>query len=352
MKKVTLLALLALLIPWLSGCKKSSPPEKPKQAIVYTIAGTGQADYSNSYGPFSKFNNPIDVAVHTDGTIYITDRNNYRVRKLATDGQVYPFAGSGTFGSADGNVTTASFAMIGQIALDAAGDVYFLDELNPQVRKITAGTTVSGFAGSVNGDFADGPANLARFKRSEGITIDGSGTVYVADTYNHRIRKIKNGQVSTVAGSGTAGYLDGNAAQAQFNNPKGIAIDKQGNIYVCDADNRRIRKITPAGMVTTLAGTGQVGLRNGSGDIAEFYLLGDMVIDKQGNLYVIDAYYIRKITPGGEVSLFAGDGQPGFQDGEARFAHFNLPSGLAIDADGNIYVADSGNNRVRKIIFY
>src|SRR5688572_6732983 len=148
MKKVTLLALLALLAPWLSRCKKSSPPEKPKQAIIYTIAGTGHADYVNNYGPFSKFNNPMDIAVHTDGTIYITDCNNYRVRKLATDGQVYPFAGSGSFGNADGNVTVASFARISKIALDAAGDVYFLDELNPQVRKITAGTTVSRFAGS------------------------------------------------------------------------------------------------------------------------------------------------------------------------------------------------------------
>lgn len=351
MKKVSLFLLIPLLGSGPGGCKKGSP-EKPKEAIVYTIAGTGVGGYSNGFGPASKFDFPSDVAVGKDGTIYITDQFNYRVRKLATDDVVYPFAGNGIKGNTNGNAAGASFGDLVSIIMDANGDLYVLDDSYAQVKKISPGLDVSAFAGAGFNGFADGAANTAQFNQSRGITTDGKGTIYVADTYNNRIRKIKNGQVSTVAGTGTAGYLDGNAAEAQFNQPRGIAIDRQGNIYVCDRTNYRIRKITPAGIVSTVAGSGMPGNLDGMGSMAGFYLLGDMVIDKKENLYVIDGWIIRKITPKGEVSRLAGLGTPGLRDGEARFAEFDLPSGLAIDEEGSIYVADAGNHCIRKIIFH
>lgn len=349
MKKVALYLSLALLIPWLSRCKKSGS-DKPKKAIVTTIAGTGEAGYLDATASFAKFQQPVDVAVHTDGTVYITDFGNRRLRKITPQEHVHTVAGDGNYGNTNGNVTTARFKEISMIALDAAGNIYILDGSNWEVRKIT-GAVISVFAGRGIFGFHDGRADSAYFRQCWGITADGNGNVYVADTFNERIRKIANGYVTTYAGMETTGYLDGNALQAQFNKPAGIALDRQGNLYVAELYNHRIRKITAAGIVSTYAGNGTQGFADGEAAAAQFYSLTDVVIDAKGNLYVADSHRIRKITPGGQVSTIAGDTAPGFADGEGNQARFSYPTGLGIDASGDIYVADKQNNRIRKISF-
>lgn len=168
---------------------------------------------------------------------------------------------------------------------------------------------------------------------------------------NERVRKISTGgQVSTYAGNGMEGITDGDLSTAQFRFPAGIAFDELGNLFMCDAGNLCIRKVTPAGVVSRFAGSGTKGTADGNATNAQFYAIIDLIADSQGNLYVIDDNRIRKVTPQGDVSTIAGS-NAGFADGEGTIAKFKNPLGLGIDTQGNIYVADVNNNRVRKITF-
>jgi len=181
--------------------------------------------------------------------------------------------------------------------------------------------------------------------------VDSSGNVYVADLYNHRIRKITPaGVVSTFAGTGSAGHADGTGTEAQFNLPYGVAVDSSGNVYVGDLDNHRIRKITPAGVVSTLAGSTE-GFADGTGTETRFSYPGRVAVDSSDNVFVADSgnHRIRRITPAGVVSTFAGTGIRGHADGTATTAQFNYPTGVAVDSSGNVYVADFSNHRIRKI---
>jgi NHL repeat len=355
MKKIIWVAAICTVLVN-TACKKNKTddtpePEKQKKAIVTTIAGTGDPSFLDGPALEAKFYRPWDIAVQSNGTLYVTDFGNYRIRKISATGMVSTFAGNGENGTANGNGSAARFIEVSMIALDAAGSAYVLDGSNPRVRKITTNADVSVYAGSGIYGFADGPAATAQFKQGWGMLVDLQGNVIVSDTYNDRIRKINtSGQVTTLAGSGIPGYADGNTLVAQFDKPEGIAIDKQGNLYVADRKNYRIRKITPAGLVSSFAGSGTEGTLDGSALVAQFFDINDMVADSKGNLYVTDVHRIRKITPAGEVSTLAGK-STGFADGEGVSAKFNTPTGLAIDAAGNIYVADFGNNRIRKISF-
>jgi len=209
------------------------------------------------------------------------------------------------------------------------------------------------FSGSGAQGTLDSNSKYSSFNKPTGVAVDKNGIIYIADQFNHKIRKIAlDGKVTTLAGSGTIGSNDGAGNIASFNNPTAITVDSIGNVYVTDIYNHKIRKITPAGLVSTLAGSGSSGFTNGIGASASFSYPNGIACDKQGNIYVADQgnHAIRKILPNGTVGTIAGNGAAGYYDTVGVYASFNTPSDLAVDSVGNIFVADKGNNRIRKIL--
>jgi sugar lactone lactonase YvrE len=237
-----------------------------------------------------------------------------------------------------------------KVAIDNDNNIIVADRDNFKIRKVTQDGVVSTIAGSTAG-FADGSGGSAKFAQPLDVAVDAIGNIYVADNTNHRIRKISpSGAVSTLAGSGTAGYADGTGTAAMFKNPSGLTLDNAGNIIVADRINNLVRKVTPDGVVTTVAGTTAAGTSDGPASSATFNNPYGVVADADGNIYVADltSALIRKITPDGTVTTVAGSGS-GFADGLSNTAKFNQPTDLTIDGDGNIIVADLTNRRVRII---
>jgi len=214
---------------------------------------------------------------------------------------------------------------------------------------------VSTFTGSGTASSGSGTGTTAQFEDPYDLAVDSSGNVYVTDAHNHRIRKISPaGVVSTFAGTGSAGHADGTGTEAQFDLPYGVAVDSSGNVYVGDLDNHRIRKITPAVVISTLAGSTE-GFADGTGNTAQFYYPTGVAVDSSGNVFVADFsnHRIRKITPADRiedrvVSTLAGSTE-GFADGTGTEAQFKRPSEVAVDSEGNVYVVDHGNHRIWKI---
>ena len=344
----------ALFIISLSSCKKTTSITEPipteKKWRVSTLAGTGLPGFANGLALAAQFQYPVDVAVSTEGSFYITDIFNYRIRKI-NGGHVVTFAGGSGTGILDGSGTVAEFIEPFSITADSNGNLFTTDGSDPRIRKITSFGSVSTFAGSGAEGHQDGDPVTAQFGNLNFVTADKDGNIYVADLDNRRIRKVStSGQVSTIAGTGETGFKNGNAGEAQFSYLRGLAVDTQGNVYVLDRGNYRIRKITPQGIVSTFAGTGVPGIKDGSANEAKFSDMNDVVINDKGNLFVSDNNRIRKIDSNGTVSTIAGS-TAGFVDGDGLSAKFNFPIGLGIDALGNIYVADVFNHRIRKISF-
>jgi sugar lactone lactonase YvrE len=345
--------LIAIMLVAGVTCKKDKQRDTliipEKEWTVSTIAGEGTAGFGD--GPLSsaEFNHPFAVAVAPDGAIYVTDIANHRIRKI-TGVEVITFAGTGDRGIINADRRSAQFISPYNIALDANGNLYTSDAEDARIRKISSGGTVSTYAGTDRLGFKDGKVDTAQFDFDGGMVTDVQGNMYVADQWNNRIRKVSvTGDVTTIAGSDAYGFKNGNGTDAQFRSPGAIALDRQGNLYVTDISNYRIRKITPDGQVSTFAGSGEKGFADGDTTNGQFYDLYNMVIDSQGNLYVGDSHRIRKISPQGIISTMAGDITPGYIDGTVASAKFNYPRGLAIDAHDNIYIADTYNNRIRKI---
>lgn len=321
-----------------------------------TIAGN-TSGYLDGTGTSAKFNLPQDVALDASGNVYVTDYYNHKIRKITSAGVVSTLAGGATWGNTDGTGTNALFKNPTSLAVNqSTGDVYVADTQNHRIRKITPAGVVTTFAGGVQG-YLDGTGTAANFNLPYDLAIDGStGDVYVADFGNHKIRKItSSGVVTTFAGS-TSGYLDGTGTAAKFNQPWGIVVSSwNGDIFVSDSGNNRIRKITAAGVVTTLAGSGTAGSLDGTGTLASFSYPSGLALDYFNNLYVADQvnHRIRKITSTGLVTTLAGNTN-GFADGVGTAASFSYPSGLAINpisaSNLDLYVADGSNHKIRKIV--
>lgn len=283
--------------------------------------------------------------------------SNVSVQCLAYVWRSRLVAGSGQAGTVDEAGTAARFAAPTGVAMNALGDLFVTDFSSSRIRSILMPLgVVSTLAGSsVPGAVNSVAPLLASFRGPTGIVMDRSGHLYVADSGNHVIRQIVagTGEVRTWAGSGIAGFADGASASAQFNNPRGLAIDPQGNLIVADTGNHVIRRITPAGQVSLIAGTPRVsGRGDGAAASASFHGPSGLAVNAQGMVFVADTqnHVIRVIdTATNQVSTVAGSGMAGWQDGSGAFAAFNLPVGVAVDGPSTIFVTDSGNHAVRML---
>lgn len=351
-----------LLLGWagLAGCTKKEAGPRDLTYTVSSLAGRGTAGAVDGAAPAAAFSFPGGVAVDAQGTVYVADQGNHCVRKISAMGMVSTLAGTGSRGYTDGPGSTAQFNSPAGVAVDGQGTVYVADALNHCIRAIAPTGVVRTVAGATGRGLQDGPGASARFQFPYGVAVDAQGTVYVADAGNHRIRIISSqGIVSTLAGNGSnlnygvVNHADGPGGSALFSNPFAVAVDGQGTVYVADADNYCIRKITSAGTVTTLAGNTMQGNANGTGGAALFDKPRGIAVDAAGVVYVADQYNGRicRITPAGLVSTWTGmAGAKGFADGTLQEAQFYHPIGIAVTSTGSeVYVGDFGNHRIRKI---
>jgi TonB family protein len=314
-----------------------------------------------SSSPARRLKNPLGVAVDAAGNVYIADTGNARIVR-AGGGSAIVLAGNGNQGlwGDGGPGTSAQLRNPSGVAVDAAGNVYIADTGNAAIRKVlpngligeAVGTGTAGFGGD------GGRAMCAQLKNPSGIALDAQGRLYIADTGNSRVRGVAaNGAILTLAGSATAGFGgDGSpSSSAQLKNPESVVVDAAGNIYIADTGNARIRKIALNGVISTIAGTGSPGFSGDAGPAAAAQLKDPMgiTVDSGGNIYVADAgnNRIRKIDTNGRIHTIAGNGTAGFggDDGPATSALLKNPAGVAVDAAGNIFIADSGNNRIRQV---
>ena len=337
----------------LSSCadQDQEPPVPEEFTVVTTLAGSGSPGFIDGIGSMAKFNHPSAMVIDQAGNIYVSDHDNHSIRKITPAGIVSTFAGTGKPGFENGVRLKASFSHPYGLALDNKGNLYVGDVGNHCIRKITPAGKVSTLAGGRKG-FSDRKGDLAMFNHPYGVAVDSKNNVYVADSYNNRIRKIKpDGSTSTLAGNGNDGFVDGRSSQAEFYVPIGIVIDDEDNVYVGDEGNSSIRKITPDGFVTTLAGNGKFSFADGVGRNATFNAPGGIALDQQGNLYVADYlnHAVRRVSPSGEVRTIAGSVDKGFADGAPSEAKFYYPFGIAVDKSGLVYVGDQYNHRIRMI---
>jgi len=293
------------------------------------------------------------VAVDAQGTAYVADSFNHVIRKITAAGVVTTFAGRGTSGYYDNPFGPfAAFNGPYNVLLTPQGNLLVADTGNDCIRLITPAGAVTTFAGASPGGYLDGPAATARFQSPIGLAQDPAGNIYVADADNYRIRRIDPaGNVTTLAGSGVRGFLDGPAGNARFSEPQGLALDAAGNLYIADRAANRIRLLSPAGVVSTYAGSGVVSFLDGPAATARFSAPTGVVVDGRGDVYVTDRdnQRLRRVEAAtGLVSTVAGTGAVGSQDGAALSAQFNRPYSIAV-RNGSLYIADASNNRIRRV---
>ena len=352
-KKIILIAVLAAI--FLFGVtagiiylvKSNSNTSSP---LTATFAGSSPGLFDGT-GNSASFNSPRGIVSDKQGNLYVADTLNNVIRKISPSGAVSTFAGSGIVGDLNGIGNNASFNNPGGISIDSSGTLYVADTGNHLIRKITSDRTVSTFAGSgIRGSTDDFTTN-ASFSSPQSLAVDGNGNIFIADTSNHKIRKITvSGQVSTFAGSGAPGSADNSMGIfATFNTPKGIAIDTTGNIYVSDTLNNKIRKITSLSAVSTFAGSGAQGSVDGTLTAASFFNPVGIAFDIADTMYIVDSMNnkIRRIRFQGNVETLAGTGSIGSTDGNSPA--FNRPQGIVLDPAGNVFIADTENHSIRKI---
>lgn len=315
-------------------------------AVVTTLAGNDKAAYVDGKGANASFSSIWGITLDSSGNIYVSD--GYYIRKVTPDGTVTTLAGNSNGNSigwdVDGKGNAATFSYAASLTTDISGNVYIADA--SRIRKMTPDGTVSTFWISKN--LSPLPQDLT------GIVLDASGNLYVSDAGSNVIVKVKpDGTSAIFAGSGANSSVDGQGTSATFSDPIDMAIDGSGNLFVVDLKSNKIRKVTPSGNVTTIAGNGNRGAANGSALQASFYSPDGIAVDNTGNLFIGDFgnYLVREISSNGTVSTIAGTGKIGTPsvDGTGTSASFGSVNTLKIDASGAIYVADY--NKIRKITF-
>jgi sugar lactone lactonase YvrE len=309
------------------------------------------------------FHNPFGVAVDSVGNLYVAYTNSNVVNKIDTSGVTTIVAGNGTQGFAgdNGSATRAELDLPAGVALDSAGNLYIADQSNSRIRRVDASGIITTFAGNgtlgATGD--GGPATSAELNDARGVLVDDAGNVLIADGENNQVRRVSSGIISTIAGNGRAFVAfsgdNGQATAAEMTSPTSTALDNAGNLLIVDSGNNRIRKVDTAGVITTVVGNGSAGFSgdNGPASAAQLNQPGSVVLDHQGNMYISDSFNqrIRKVDVSGEITTVAGAGTAGFSGdgGPATLAQFNLPMGLALDPAGNLYIADLFNSRIRRV---
>ncbi|MEM6723942.1 MAG: gliding motility-associated C-terminal domain-containing protein [Bacteroidota bacterium] len=345
---------------WIFGFCMLIVAQLPAQ-VVTTVAGVlDSVGAVNGPVDIATFNSPHGIATDSFGNVYVADRYNHMIRRITPDGVVETWAGNGQPGDVDGNGEIASFFEPWGLCSDQLGNLYVADTKNNKIRRVDTDRNVTTVAGTGNFGTTDGIAQFATFGNPTGIEIGLDGSIYVADHLTHIIRKISTtNQVSTIAGSPfTPGDSEGFGNAAQFYRPYGLEVDNEGNIIVADEWNHKIKKVTPAGEVTTVAGSGILGSQDGAPEASSFNFPWDMTVDVYGNIFVMDGfnYVVRKIPVSqdgyGEVSTFVGSaGNTGAEDGVGELATFS--GATAIDymhTTREFYVGDAFNNLIRKIV--
>jgi hypothetical protein len=342
-----------------------------KPGTIVTVAGTGTPGYSGDNGPATQalLNGPFGLALDAAGNLYIADVYNYRVRKVSPDGTITTVAGTGQpgFSGDGGKATDAQVKFLGSVVVDGAGNLFIADFYNHRVRRVSPDGIISTYAGSgpvdavtvpgdaaKNGSFSgdNGPATDARFTGVVGLAVDAHGNLFIGDYGNYRVRKVDavTGIITTEAGNGQPGFSGdgGKATDARLNGPVGLAVDNAGNLFISEFINNRVRKVTPDGIITTVAGTGRAGFTGDSGKATDAQLNNPIgpAVDTAGNLFIADSgnYRVRKVDAvTGLISTVAGSGksQPYAGDGGlATETGLRGPAGLAIDVGGNLLFAD------------
>ncbi|MGO9094620.1 MAG: kelch repeat-containing protein [Bryobacteraceae bacterium] len=332
--------------------------------IITTVAGGGSSGLGDG-GPAisASLFFPSGVAVDAMGDLFIADQLHNAIRKVSRSGIITTVAGNGSQGfSGDGGLaTSASLYDPEDVAVDASGNLFVADSGNRRVRKVSTNGIIATVAGngipSFSGD--GGPAASASFDGPSGIAVDASGNLFIADSGDQRIRKVStNGIITTVAGSGSLGFSGdgGPAASALLDVPRGVAVDALGNLFIADTDNQRIRKVSAGGIIATVAGDGTQGFSGDGGPAtaAELNTPNRVAVDAFGNLFIADTdnQRIREVSAGGIVATVAGDGTGGFSGdgGPATSASLYFPWCVAVDGSGNLFIADFSNNRIREVL--
>ncbi|GAA4888175.1 hypothetical protein ACFPM3_18300 [Streptomyces coeruleoprunus] len=331
---------------------------------IITTAGNGQAGFVADGGPAigTKLHYPYGTAIDRAGNIYIADSHNHRVRKITPDGNITTVAGTGTAGfvSDGGPAVATRLHYPTGVAVDAAGNLYIADRHNHRIRKVTTNGIITTVAGNGNAGFISdgGPAVATPLNYPWSVAVDEEGNLYIGDTNNHRVRKVAtNGNIITVAGNGNAGFVSdgGPAVATPLYHPFEVTVDAAGALYIADRYNHRVRKVSTNGIITTVAGTGTAGYVADGGPAVATHLHypAGVAVDKEGNLYIADTnnHRVRKVSAGGIITTVAGTGTAGYvaDGGPAAGTRVYYPHGVAVDGSGSLYIGDGYNHRVRRV---
>ncbi|MEV4432572.1 NHL repeat-containing protein [Streptomyces sp. NPDC049585] len=332
--------------------------------VIATVAGTGAAGYVSDGGPapLTRLNLPLGLAVDKQGNLYLADRHNHRIRKVTPDGTITTVAGNGQAGyvSDGGPAVATRISDPVDVAVDDAGNVFIADTGNHRIRKVTPAGIITTVAGNGEAGYVSdgGPAIATRLHHPHGIAVDHEGSVYFSEWSNHRVRKVSPaGIITTVAGNGEAGYVSdgGPAIATRLHYPSGVAVDAEGILYIADCLNHRVRKVSRNGIITTVAGNGTAGYVSDGGPAVATTLFHPhgVELDAAGNLYIADSanHRVRRVSANGIITTVAGTGIAGYVDdgGPAASTRLYSPCGVTLDSAGNLYIGDYSNHRVRGV---